>query len=366
MKSWPRMKSNFGRWIAVLTFAAAGFGMTSPLFAQQGEYHIQAKKTKRVKADLATHLTYRPVNPDALRWCLLIADAPELDRQSDVRTYGARVAELPGVQAELLQDKTPQPRSFYRFAIPAGAASGLKTAQGLTVSVTYEATLYARELVPGAPKKRPAPLTDSERKAYLEPSKSVDFQDASFQKWLDGASLRKNEKETDLAFAFRAFKHVREQCPETGAPGMKASEVCASKNGSSCGGCAVLYSAVLRANEIPARSVWGRWASSRRQPDQVVWHVKAEFYAAGVGWVPADPGAGRGQRIAPEALFGRDSGDFITFHLDPDIQLPDGFDGVLNVLAAQSIQTLWQKSEGMNDWKLDDRWSVAAVPERKK
>jgi len=210
------------------------------------------------------------------------------------------------------------------------------------------------------------PLTDSERKSYLEPSKSVDFQDPSFQAWLDRVALRRREKETDLAFAFRAFKHVRAQCPETGAPGMKASEVCASKIGSSCGGCAVLFCAVLRANGIPARSLWGRWASSRQQPEQIVWHVKTEFYVAGIGWVPADPWAGRGRRIQPEALFGRDSGDFITFHLDPDIQLPDGFAGMLDVLAAQSIQTVWQNSGGMNDWKSEDHWAVAAVPERKK
>jgi len=360
------MKSHSGRWIAIVAFAAGCVGTASPLCAQPGEYHIQANKTRRVKAEMVARLTYRPVNPNALRWCLLIADAPELDRQSDVRTYGVRVAELPEAKAELLRDTTPHPRSFYRLAIPAGPAGGLKTAHGLTVSVTYEATLYARNLVAGAPKTRPVPLTDPERKVYLAPSTSVDFEIPSFQAWLDSAALRRREKETELAFAFRAFKHLRAQCPETGAPGMKASEVCASKEGSSCGGCAVLFCAVLRANGIPARSVWGRWASSLRQAGAIIWHVKAEFYLAGIGWVPADPGAGRGRQIAPEALFGRDSGDFITFHIDPDIQLPDGFSGKLDVVSAQSIQTVWQNSGGMNDWKWDDHWTVVSVAERKK
>jgi transglutaminase-like putative cysteine protease len=360
------MRSDFRRWITILAFASAGFGTASPLCGQQDQFHIEANKVRRVKGNLVARMTYRPVNPNELRWCLLIADAPELDRQSDVRTYGIRVAELPEAKAELLRDTTPNPRSFYRIAISAGPAGGLKTAQGLTVSVTYEATLYARRLVRGASKTSPAQLTEPERKAYLEPGNSVNIRDPSFQAWLDRAGLRRRDGETDLAFAFRAFKYVREHVPETGAPGVKASEVCASRNGSSCGGCAVLFCAILRTNGIPARSVWGRPASSRRRPDQIMWHVKAEFYAAGIGWVPADPGAGRGRQIPPEALFGRDGGDFITFHIDPDIQLPDGFGGTVNVLAAQSIQTLWQRSGGMNGWKWVDHWTVASTAERKK
>jgi hypothetical protein len=365
------MKWNVRNWITILAFTAAGFGTMSPICAQpsefrSGQYQIHASKTRRVKANLVARLKYRPVNSNTLRWCLLIADAPELDRQSDVQTHGLRVAELPEAKAELLRDKTLEPRSFYRLTIPAGSEGGLKTTHGLTISVTYEATLYARKLVQGAPKTQTVPLSNTESKIYLEQSKSVDFREPLFQEWLDKAALRRKDEETDLLFAFRAFKHIREHYPETGAPGMKASEVCASKNGSSCGGCAVLFCAVLRANGIPARSLWGRWASSRRQPEQIVWHVKAEFYAAGIGWVPTDPGAGRGHQIPPEDLFGKDKGDFITFHLDPDIQLPDGFDGMLDVLAAQSIQTVWQNSGGMNDWKWDDNWTVTTVPERKK
>jgi hypothetical protein len=188
------MKLDIGPWITILAFVATGFVTTSPLCAQSAKYHIQAKQTRRVKAELVAHVTYRPVNPNTLRWCLVIADAPELDRQSDVRTFGVRVAELPDAKAELLRDTTPQPRSFHRLAIPAGRASGLNTAQALTISVTYAATLYSRTLVSGAPKTRPAPLTDSERKAYLEPGKSVDFEDPSFQAWLDKGALRRHQK----------------------------------------------------------------------------------------------------------------------------------------------------------------------------
>jgi hypothetical protein len=359
------MRSDCRRWITTLAFATA-VGTASSLCAQQDQFHIKATRVRRVKGNLVARITYRPVNPNELRWCLLIADAPELDRQSDVRTYGIRVAELPEIKPELLRDTTSNPRPFYRIVIPAGSEGGLRTAQALTVSVTYEATLYARSLVRGASKTAPAPLTEPERKAYLEPRNSVNFRDPSFQAWLDHAGLRRKDRETDLEFAFRAFKYVREHVPETGAPGLRATEVCASTKGSSCGGCAILFCAILRTNGIPARSVWGRPASSRRRPDQIMWHVKAEFYAAGIGWVPADPGAGRGRQIPPEALFGKDAGDFITFHIDPDIQLPDGFGGTTDVLSAQSIQTLWQGSGGMNDWKWVDHWTVAAAAERKK
>jgi hypothetical protein len=46
----------------------------------------------------------------------------------------------------------------------------------------------------------------------------------------------------------------------------------------------------------------------------------------------------------------------------PRALLPDEPD----FLAAQSIGTVWQNRGGMNDWNSDDRWTVAAVPERKK
>jgi hypothetical protein len=55
--------------------------------------------------------------------------------------------------------------------------------------------------------------------------------------------------------------------------------------------------------------------------------VKAEFYAAGVGWVPADPGAAvehKDRTPDPLRHFGTDAGDFLTFHIDGALAVEAG------------------------------------------
>jgi len=52
-----------------------------------------------------------------------------------------------------------------------------------------------------------------------------------------------------------------------------------------CGDYSALFVALCRAAGIPARPVIGRWSTSIAGD----WHVWAEFYLPGYGWVPADP-----------------------------------------------------------------------------
>ncbi len=52
-----------------------------------------------------------------------------------------------------------------------------------------------------------------------------------------------------------------------------------------CGDYSALFVALCRAAGIPARPVVGRWATSKADD----WHVWAEFYLPGYGWVPVDP-----------------------------------------------------------------------------
>jgi hypothetical protein len=57
--------------------------------------------------------------------------------------------------------------------------------------------------------------------------------------------------------------------------------------------------------------------------------VKTEFYAAGVGWVPADIASAVALDKAPDGLdhFGIDDADFLTLHLDTDVVLDTLFFG---------------------------------------
>jgi transglutaminase-like putative cysteine protease len=90
-----------------------------------------------------------------------------------------------------------------------------------------------------------------------------------------------------------------------------------------------LYVAALRANGIPARQLVGRWAQSAKKNEMLYgkpWqqeHIKSEFYAGGIGWVPVDVSVAVDYDKKPGSLkhFGDDPGNFLTFHFDADLML---------------------------------------------
>ena len=58
-------------------------------------------------------------------------------------------------------------------------------------------------------------------------------------------------------------------------------------------------------------------------------HVRAEFYAAGVGWVPVDLASAVERDPSPAGLrfFGHDRGDFLVLHIDPILRVDTLFFG---------------------------------------
>jgi len=67
--------------------------------------------------------------------------------------------------------------------------------------------------------------------------------------------------------------------------GLKGAKFSLENRYGECGDYSALFTALCRAAGIPARTVVGRWATS--SPDD--WHVWAEFYLPGYGWLPVDP-----------------------------------------------------------------------------
>jgi transglutaminase-like putative cysteine protease len=67
--------------------------------------------------------------------------------------------------------------------------------------------------------------------------------------------------------------------------GLKGARFALVNGYGECGDYTCLFTALCRAAGIPARPVVGRWATSKKND----WHVWAEFYLPGCGWVPADP-----------------------------------------------------------------------------
>ena len=87
-----------------------------------------------------------------------------------------------------------------------------------------------------------------------------------------------------------------------------ASAVCKA-GWSDCGGLATVYVSILRANGIPARCLSGRTL----KPDDP--HIRMDFYADGVGWVPGDPSVAIAEKSA-DAGFGHEPPDMVIMHFD--------------------------------------------------
>jgi transglutaminase-like putative cysteine protease len=283
-------------------------------------YTIVSKPSQSIEAEL----TYSHQNPNlkAKDWVIFIAQPPELPSQTK-----ASLTVEPAERAKVVKEASALHRPVVMLTIPAGD----KFRQGFQVKAKYQATLLERHLKAVGSGDRPSPvepLTAAEEKAVLATSATADYEAADFQRWLDDKKLRRGKEESELDFARRAFRVIATSFAYSYEPNQdrRVSKLCTAK-GTDCGGMSVLFTATLRSNRIPARVLSGRWAESAKANEKVgglpyyQTHIKAEFFAKGIGWVPVDPAsAALGDK---EALrhFGHDAGNFLTMHVDPDMQV---------------------------------------------
>lgn len=198
--------------------------------------------------------------------------------------------------------------------------------QDLTARIHYFMTLYSKKLVDGPPEEPVELLTASEQTKYLNASKTIDYRAADFQKWLLSQDLSRQSNEKDIDFAWRSFLQLRKLYEYNYAPKQdrRISTLCTTGS-TDCGGLSFLFCGIMRANGIPARPLVGRWLKPDPDPDSTKpikgqFHVKAEFYAAGIGWVPVDMSlAVSNKSEAGSKYFGVFDGRFITFHEDTDL-----------------------------------------------
>ena len=182
--------------------------------------------------------------------------------------------------------------------------------------------------------------------------------------------MRRAREESDLAFARRVFLDLRAACryEYTARMDRRASAVCKAGK-SDCGGLSALLVATLRANGVPSRVLFGRWASSAVAAATLgglpyyQTHIKAEFFAAGIGWVPVDLASGilhdRSRRGL--AYFGNDPGDFLTFHIDPSLDLDTHIFGRQTVTCLQ-VPAYWASGPGSFEGQsIKEEWEVKKV-----
>jgi transglutaminase-like putative cysteine protease len=292
----------------------------------EGPYHVTITPLKRVRATVTS--TFRFPDLDVQEWWAAVPLPPEFEGQPKARVQ-VRIAEAPFAEADQIVDQSAlrQPLVALHWF-----PDGSEATHVLTAEADYEVTISRRTLEPGAGSAPVRRLTPAERSGFLAATTHFDFSSSRFQSWLRKEGLRRKSAERDLDFAYRAMETlVRTHTYRAELwSNRSASAVCAS-GWSDCGGLATIYASILRANGIPARCLTGR------SIDPNTPHVKMDFYAEGVGWVPGDPSVAIGSHRAGVG-FGREHFDMIITHFDV-VRLSGKYQWLQGIATLQALNT---------------------------
>jgi len=339
-----------------LLFATTLLAMSRVSWAQSSvspAYHIEAAPARHVRANYTFQVHIPKMMPQ--EWILFAAMPPTLAGQQDVHVQMNHGGHLD-------TEKSPFRRPVLAARVVAREA---EEAQGVTVAVTTEATLYSRKLVTGAPERPVASLDAEERRLALAKTPTEDFTAPAFLNWLLHNRLTRGANETDLNFAERAFlaiKHASTYLYTGPYQVRQASKVCTDLR-TDCGGFSMLFVSTLRANRIPARALCGRWARSAAANDPMVgMHVKSEFWAEGIGWIPCDLSSAVQFDRDGSTLryFGDDPGDLLVQHTDTDLHFDTVYFGEQERAFAQRA-AYWVRGTGTSaesrereTWQVED------------
>jgi hypothetical protein len=284
-------------------------------------------------------------------WIVLAVKAPNLDRQKDVETT------LP--DAKPTSDLSPLKRPMLITRIK-------DQPKGFQTKLTIEATLFSARLRPRGPEEPAgkATLDADQAKIYTRSTEFIDYKTKTVQDWLDGHDLRPEKGEPDLAFARRAFRILKNilTYARGDTPEFHASVVCRTGKGD-CGGLAILYVTALRAGGVPARILPGRMAESDPPPGKGIIdgmrHVRTEFFAKGLGWVPVDIAFATNERGKGElAWFGNDPGDFIAMHADSDLKIESLVGGPVTAPTLQGLAFFHRGPSNNKQTRVFEQWTV--------
>ena len=320
---------------------------------------VQSAPSRSVEASIVFAATVP--GAQSVRWTIYAPAPPEHDGQRSVSIQTQPEAR-PAV------DLTPAKRAVLLWKLEGDA-------RPVGVSVAYTMDLRRRRLVPRtAPPAATSPATpvlpQDQVRLYLQPNSLCDYEAHSFQEWLLENRLRPQAGEGEIDFARRVFLFIRDKAKFDFKPEMdrRGSAVCKTLTGD-CGSLTALYVSILRASGVPSRQVVGRWAESAARADKLKgqqWqreHIKAEFFARGVGWVPVDLSVAVEFDPTPgsQRWFGRDDGDFVTLHFDVDLRLESFTQGIQTIRFLQET-AFWVGGQGNFDGlRHESDWRVKAA-----
>jgi hypothetical protein len=303
-------------------------------------YVLVARSAKRVKAELT--IEKKVPNYLADEWTVQITQIPELPGQAEVKT----VLFPRGKSAREMSDEA---RLMLYAQIP---AMGQQWRKNIKARVEYEATLIERRLErkePNAPAMPAVPPLDVKTRRYLLLSgHQFDYNEPKFKAWLEENKLHRLPDENEIDFARKAFLGVRHNLKYDGGEGAEhmASRV-AEAGQSDYAGLTAVFVAALRCNGIPTRVLAGfKILFNGNSAKGAAAHARVEFFANGIGWVPADPAWAirSGRKTEGLEFFGNDSTEFLTTHFGTDLVV-DTYFGPQTLEWAQS-PTIWVFGSG--------------------
>ncbi len=311
----------------------------------KGPYRLETKPAQHIVATLTTDIAHPDAKVD--EWYIYAPQVPNLPGQQGVKTTFIPA----GV---VVKEASPLKRSLYLTRI----ADGRKEVRAV---LTIEATLMSRHLLPLSPGQPPPTvkeLSPESVKNYTAWSLTLDFNKPEFQNWMNASGLRRNNGESDMDYAHRAFAYIKHHFTYLWpTPAHTGAETCAAGK-SDCGGLSSLFASLMRANAVPARLLGGRWAASQKGDDSKT-HVKAEFFAHGVGWVPVDASGAVGDTGGSDfACFGNDAGDFVTFANDQSLMLDLFVSGNVDIPIFQGLAHWWRGSGADRNSRFTEMWTV--------
>lgn len=307
-------------------------------------------------------------NMDVKEWGIFTCKAPELPTQKNVQTkvlvLNAKTAPVP------VRDFSPLMRTVYLSRLPVKEAINKDL---IDVKVSYQAELIARKLVPATtdmPVVKVEPLKEQEKNLYLMEWGDVKFKDKEFQAWMENNKLIRQAGERDLDFARKVFRQINYKLDFDLAENMDRKSTAVSiMMKSDAGGISNLFVAILRANKVPARSLWGRMVMTAAEMEKQKikgsnqMSVRCEFFAEDIGWVPADPGSAlysKKNKIDPDTCFGIDYAAFFTQHVDPNIDVHNPLSNKrINIIALQTpAYWIYTQATTLGTVKVTQDWKV--------
>lgn len=308
-------------------------------------YRLEIKPAERIHATLTTDITLPAAQVE--HWYIYTSQVPNLPGQQDV------ISTLEP-DASMTREYSPLHRPLL--------LSHSKTSQNSVETIwTIDATLMSRQLLPLAPGEKAAPvppLAPELKTAFTAATPTVSYASPELTAWRESAGLRRRTGESGMALARRVFAYIKHHFTYEFPTTFPSATLTCKAGKSDCGGLSALFVATMRANGVPARMLGGRWATSSDERGQA-FHVKAEFFADGVGWVPVDMSMAVHD---PEGLdfsyFGNEDGHFLAMAEGEDMNIERFRLGRLNVPLFQGAYYFWFGRGSGRDASVVERWVV--------